>query len=778
MKMTRRTADILAGILIAFLLSASVTLSLLDALELPIRLGRTLLLCAAGAVWCALLTFGRISRIAALLLAGSAAFALFRFSHAADNTMLLFRTLAGLLAGGEGSLMQAADPLAAAMAVLFSLIFFGLSRLQGGVYPAVTLSAVMMIAGWSLSHRLVFAYAAPGVAGLIMLFANARDSRAGYWKPLPLAALITALALCLTPMNGLTWQPLADAAEKVRQIFEDYFLFTEPRMAYSVAADGYQPMGDLLGGPATPREGTVMQVETEYTSALLLRGSVHRTYTGHAWSDSGVNNRYLYRDLTRLNVRSEIFNTKRNDGMPGTNASVQITFTADGISTLFVPGRMTELELPMDVAAYFNDMGEVFITRGVMAGDQYAFISFEPELGEDLRQHLSGLSGGNDTAWQQAQEEYLTLPNGISRRVYQMAEEITAGCATPYDRALALRSYLLRNYRYETEVDYPPRDKDFVSWFLLDAKEGYCTYFATAMTVMARMCGLPARYVEGYLVYPEADGSTEVTGADAHAWTEIYFEGAGWIAFDATPGFSWSMPQGESQGPEPTPDPQGNMDGAGDEPEPTPQPTDEPADEPAGEPTPEPDDRSASDPTPEPESSSENEPEPTPSPEPSPSVPPQNDPPQHDQPNDRKLPGWLWMLLALILAVVLGSWRIYSVQPKKLSGKQPDADSRLMVWYRCILGALEVCGYGMEAGETPSAHCRRLSGAAPWSEKYAAFVSAVSRCRYGGRTPDAAVFRLAAETYLAVLGQMNRLQRLKWSLRRIFRGIGSVVSVP
>ena len=105
----------------------------------------------------------------------------------------------------------------------------------------------------------------------------------------------------------------------------------------------------------------------------------------------------------------------------------------------------------------------------------------------------------------------------------------------PYEKAFALQSWLRRNCRYTLEVLPHPANVDFVTRFLLDTREGYCIYFASAMTVLCRMTGLPARYVEGYLAEPDAGGEALVTGRDAHAWTELFFRGFGLLTFDATP---------------------------------------------------------------------------------------------------------------------------------------------------------------------------------------------------------------------------------------------------
>ena len=73
--------------------------------------------------------------------------------------------------------------------------------------------------------------------------------------------------------------------------------------------------------------------------------------------------------------------------------------------------------------------------------------------------------------------------------------------------------------------------------FIFEMEEGYCEYFATAMTTMLRTQGIPARYTVGYTTGQEIDDNTyEVRGMNAHAWVEVYFPEVGWVRFDPTPG--------------------------------------------------------------------------------------------------------------------------------------------------------------------------------------------------------------------------------------------------
>ncbi|MCL2031153.1 MAG: transglutaminase domain-containing protein, partial [Oscillospiraceae bacterium] len=137
-----------------------------------------------------------------------------------------------------------------------------------------------------------------------------------------------------------------------------------------------------------------------------------------------------------------------------------------------------------------------------------------------------------------AHERYLQLPNSLPARVYSLALEITRGLSTPHQKARAIERYLSTTYPYATNVPETPPDVDFTDYFLFDLQRGYCTYYATAMAVLCRAAGIPARYAEGFAFAPDPIGEYYyASGAQAHAWTEVYLDGFGWIAYEPTAGF-------------------------------------------------------------------------------------------------------------------------------------------------------------------------------------------------------------------------------------------------
>lgn len=118
----------------------------------------------------------------------------------------------------------------------------------------------------------------------------------------------------------------------------------------------------------------------------------------------------------------------------------------------------------------------------------------------------------------------------------EFAQALTPDATTAYDQAMALQSFFRdgTQFRYDTSVAAAASD-DAV-WDFLESRRGYCVQFATAMTMLARTLDIPARLGVGFLPGDlGSDRTYRVTGADAHAWPELYFPGTGWVRFEPTP---------------------------------------------------------------------------------------------------------------------------------------------------------------------------------------------------------------------------------------------------
>ncbi|MGV8025193.1 MAG: transglutaminase family protein [Anaerolineaceae bacterium] len=131
---------------------------------------------------------------------------------------------------------------------------------------------------------------------------------------------------------------------------------------------------------------------------------------------------------------------------------------------------------------------------------------------------------------------YLQLPEDFSERIQTLAEAITEGLDTDFEKVLAITDYLRSQMSYSTEIGSIPQNLDPVFWFLFENKSGYCNYYASAEVLMLRSIGIPARLAVGYAQGREVENNKafEVRSKDSHAWPEVYFPEIGWVTFEPT----------------------------------------------------------------------------------------------------------------------------------------------------------------------------------------------------------------------------------------------------
>jgi transglutaminase-like putative cysteine protease len=145
---------------------------------------------------------------------------------------------------------------------------------------------------------------------------------------------------------------------------------------------------------------------------------------------------------------------------------------------------------------------------------------------------------------------YTSVPSAYSS-LRSLARQVTAGQHTPYGQAVALQQWFTRtgHFRYSLNVAQPRSAQALIN-FLTTSKRGYCQQFAFAMAVLARLLGIPSRVVIGYTQGSFTGGNNwRVTTHDAHAWPELYFQGAGWLRFEPTPDGSNGPGQGTASPP-------------------------------------------------------------------------------------------------------------------------------------------------------------------------------------------------------------------------------------
>lgn len=143
-------------------------------------------------------------------------------------------------------------------------------------------------------------------------------------------------------------------------------------------------------------------------------------------------------------------------------------------------------------------------------------------------------------------ENELQLPDSLPERVRELAHELTDGLSSEYEKVRAVEQYLKEDggYRYSLlEVENTPEGDDYVDHFLFESKIGYCNNFSSAMTILLREVGIPARWTKGFTPgsqYTDESGETffEISNANAHSWVEVFFPSYGWVPFEPSPSFA------------------------------------------------------------------------------------------------------------------------------------------------------------------------------------------------------------------------------------------------
>jgi transglutaminase-like putative cysteine protease len=218
----------------------------------------------------------------------------------------------------------------------------------------------------------------------------------------------------------------------------------------------------------------------------------------------------------------------------GLNAEFTFKVMDTTAGTLVTPARPIWVSRP-SLLAYLpvgDDVVDPLSFRAnepIQPGEEYLVhaVLLDPTV-KQLR-----LTGTDYPAW--VTERYLQLPPDLPPAIADLADEIAAGAETPYDKAMAITTYLRSEITYTIHVPPAPAGRDTLAWFLFDYKQGFCNYYATAEVVMLRSLGVPARLTVGFAEGEyESPGWYTVRQHDAHAWPEVYFPGLGWVEFEPT----------------------------------------------------------------------------------------------------------------------------------------------------------------------------------------------------------------------------------------------------
>lgn len=321
--------------------------------------------------------------------------------------------------------------------------------------------------------------------------------------------------------------------------FEDGGIFEEQDSGWSGKISG----GDLNNASGLSYDGSPqLKLVTDHIpeNILYIKGYVGDFYDSGQWKNRTDDNyAQLVKDLDAL----------------GYDPWFPLEFTADVLAdTRFRSMEIEKLALFGDY--YFSPYGARMPKDVRVDDDLYVrssekvytleystrFYEYYPMENRGFSEKSSGFQEANRLYAQYVTRRYTRLPDGKLSLLLELCEgkriENTAQ-AVDY-----VRRILFNTCTYSLTPGAVPEGKDPAEYFLFENRQGYCMHFATVGTLLLRGLGIPARYVEGYTAIPsdfEPDGrggaKAIIYDHQAHAWSEVFVDGFGWIPVDFTPGY-------------------------------------------------------------------------------------------------------------------------------------------------------------------------------------------------------------------------------------------------
>jgi transglutaminase superfamily protein/uncharacterized protein DUF4129 len=320
----------------------------------------------------------------------------------------------------------------------------------------------------------------------------------------------------------------------------------------------YQPSTDFFGdqltitGSVNLPSGEVLSYTTTSSQPQYLAGFTYDKFDGHTWTSSSNGSQ-------QFDVKATLPIVDAPGNFNQVTTSVTLVNPPDGTKH-YLYGPMQPANFSVLTTLYGNTIITAWTQQSNFTSQEKYQV--RSNISTAAAQDLSTvpLPQNNRSLWVNdpnfytLNQYYLQTPSDLPSSVQHTLQQWTNGSSNLYTAMKKLESHLSDPAQFRYSVNNPPvpANVDAVAW-LLQTHQGYCTYYATAMTIMARMLGIPARIANGFTQgrFDVNRKTWVVNGDDAHSWVQVYFPGNGWITFDPTPGFSGT--NGPTAQPSPSP---------------------------------------------------------------------------------------------------------------------------------------------------------------------------------------------------------------------------------
>lgn len=381
-----------------------------------------------------------------------------------------------------------------------------------------------------------------------------------------LVILIATLSAVKAPEEPYDWAFVKNIASFVKDVYVDVSqkiaLWTSDDY-FETSTIGFSDRADL-GGNITEEDSVALVVEGDSNTypEMYLGGKVFDTFDGRKWTTTVTGNYNSLIDFVELycaidnHAGIEKDYTKRY--------TLNITYKDMKTQYAFMPlksictRKILDFEgLSYDSGNYtfknakgYNDTYKVSYCALNRGGSNYSFfmrsnVGISKSTWYKTVRHLAlekepGLTYEDYLDYKKMIYDNYTSKPELSETTAYLMRSLCGYVTDDVEKLIRIQTFL--NYIDYSEnpgdlPEYVQSEGEFLDYLLYDGMKGYCSYYATAFAIMARYCGIPVRYVQGYYV-PKSDKQIrEVNSGMAHAWPEVYIAGLGWMPFEPTPGY-------------------------------------------------------------------------------------------------------------------------------------------------------------------------------------------------------------------------------------------------
>jgi len=378
--------------------------------------------------------------------------------------------------------------------------------------------------------------------------------------PAAVMVLVITLAARAAPLFGATegWKAISDFFKPIQQQVDTtavriFAQVNPPRVTGVPIPLAETPQLGVVGAPPAQGDDLLFWVSTSDPPPPppaagpqhYWRSEIYATYTGRGWEEAPL----AVGAFTPPALTPTYDPSLRNRVIPAPQGRyvLQQTFemaARHGVA-LFSVGEPVQAESkaypgesgpPVEVRTTYADGSTLVQATDSALAERgglittYSVTSFATQVSAD---QLASSGAGYPADIRSA---YLQLPASLPERVRSLAARLAASAANPYEVTMRIQNYLRITYAYTLNVPPPPPGRDVADYFLFEAPGGFCSYYATAMAVMLRTQGIPARVATGFATgqYDYTRNAYAVTTGSAHAWVEVYFPAFGWVEFEPT----------------------------------------------------------------------------------------------------------------------------------------------------------------------------------------------------------------------------------------------------